>query len=346
MAKPERSAAAQRVAGALARRGEPVARRRRVVAHPQHALALEHDRLGAADALQDDHARARRVERRAVAGDEPAHPLHERLLGARGEQDHADVRRPGRRAGARASSSSTATAARLSLAPGTTRRTAISPTTSAASSAATPPARRSRRRPEQRAQAGEQRAGDHELHQRRRGLLASVPVRERVGDQPRRPGVEDEPAVRRVVVGDEDHGLGRVRVAQLADDVGRDLARQRGAAEPVRAARDVVGDPGRGGQAGERRARARPRRLSPAAAPSAASMRHRHGERAAWPAPPPAAPPRPRRPARRGSTPRRAPLPGRGRRPVDRLEGLDGGEEAIAVRRRHVAGSLRGRPRP
>ena len=57
VAKPERRPPPQRVPGALARGRQPVPGRRRVVAHAQHALALEHDRLGPADALEHDDAR-------------------------------------------------------------------------------------------------------------------------------------------------------------------------------------------------------------------------------------------------------------------------------------------------
>ena len=105
-----------------------------------------------------------------------------------------------------------------------------------------------RPQPEQRAERRQRRAGGDQPHHLRRRLLALVPARERVGDQPRQLGAEDQPAVGGVVVGDEDERLLGLRVARRRRDVpGRAVAQD--AAEDVRAARDVVDDPRRGEQA-------------------------------------------------------------------------------------------------
>ena len=81
--------------------------------------------------------------------------------------------------------------------------------------------------------------------------------------------MEDQPALRRVVVGDEDDGLGAVGVAGLGDDVDR-LAPREQAAEEVRPGGDVVGD-GHGGREPVRAAGTRAPRVSPASAPAAES---------------------------------------------------------------------------
>ena len=345
VAKPERRPPPQRVAGALARGREPVARRRRVVAHAQHPLALEHDRLGPADALQHDHPRARGIQGRAVAGHEPAHALHERLLGARGEQDHAHVRD---RLGAKGPREleQHGDGGEVVVGAGHDARGRRSrPTTSAASSAAAPPARRSRRRPSSApapASSGPATTscisgGEVSWRPYQSGNVSAT---SRVG-----PGWKMRPALAASWWATKIDGLSRVRVAQLADHVGGHPARQRGAAEPVGAARDVVGDPGGRGQAGEP-GHARGRGGSdPAAAPIAASSATGTGKL-------PVAGSSSSRAAdalgrQRVADPLgRRPLPRRGRRPVDRLQGLDGGEQAVAVGRGHRRGAYERRPRP
>ena len=98
------------------------------------------------------------------------------------------------------------------------------------------------------AERRQRRPGGHQPHHLRRRLLALVPARERVGDQPRQLGAEDQPAVGGVVVGDEHQRVSCLRIAGRAGHVpGRAVAQR--AAEDVRAAADVVDDPGCGEQA-------------------------------------------------------------------------------------------------
>ena len=152
----------------------------------------------------------------------------------------------------RASSISSATEARLSFAPGTTGRAGDvgHRERRAERHHAARPAQAAQA--EQRAGAGERRPGDDELHQPRRGLLARVPVRERVGDPARRAGMEDQTAARGVVVREEHERLAGVRVAGLGDDVVRRPRAQQPPEQP-RPGGDVVGDRRRCGEPACRR---------------------------------------------------------------------------------------------
>ena len=147
--------------------------------------------------------------------------------------------------------------------------------------------------------------------------------------------MEDQAALGRVVVGDEDDRLRPVRVAGLRDDVVRGAARQR-APEQVRAGGHVVGDQGgrgepregagRPGAAGEARGR-----------PHGAQERDGNRER----------PGRGLRLDPRGRAQRLelvsqplggAPLARRRGRALDRLQVLDEGAQAVRVRRHGRAG--------
>ena len=162
----------------------------------------------------------------------------------------------------RASSSSTATAVRLSLAPGTTVRVAMSPNASRLPAETTRPSLRSAR------DRGERRPGGDEPQHLGRGRLLRVPARERVGDQAGQLRPVDQAALRGVVVGDEHQRLLRTRIAGLPDDVvGRAVLEQ--AAEDVRAAGDVVDD-ARRRQQPERRQPPPAERRQPPRRPTAA----------------------------------------------------------------------------
>ena len=117
---------------------------------------------------------------------------------------------------ARASSSSTATAARLSLAPGTTHADADLADDergeqAAAAAGAAQPAPAEQRAQRQRA-AGRRRRAASAAATSPGGRTSPGTCRR----PPRRAGMEDEAAVGGVVVGDEDHRLARVRVARSA----------------------------------------------------------------------------------------------------------------------------------
>ena len=105
----------------VARRAlDEVLRRRVVVAHLQEALALDEHQLGRADGVEAEERRALAVQLAEVPPGEGEHAVLVGLLGARRQQhDPQAVGRPRRRSW-RATSSSTATPVRLSLAPGTT----------------------------------------------------------------------------------------------------------------------------------------------------------------------------------------------------------------------------------
>ena len=164
----------------------------------------------------------------------------------------------GRSCSARASSSTTATPDRLSLAPGTTGRSAMSANAAVEPSERNVPSRRSGRRPLSAPSAT--RAGPATTSSITCGEVSCFsyqPGNASAGTVVSCRG-EHEPAVRGVVVGDEHDRALRAAVARLRDDVVGRPPRQQ-AAEDVRPARDVVGDPGggrrarRGGQ-GPRRA--------------------------------------------------------------------------------------------
>ena len=247
-----------------------------------------------------------------MAGDEAAHALHERLLAAGREQDHPHAvgrllaqqpreleqrRRPRRGCRWRR-----ARPARRDVADGEHRAERQQAAQAAQAAQA-----------EQRAEPGERGPGDDELHQRRRGLLAVVPVGERVGDPAvrARGGRSARRARRR---GGRRRRRSRRRPGRPPRATTLDVVRRgSSAAEQVRAGRDVVGDPGRRGQPGGRgeRPRARDR---PAAAPTAPAARP--GRRTSrWPAPPRAGPrARARRSASRiHSAARRSPAEADGR---------------------------------
>ena len=204
----------------------------------------------------------------------------------------------------------------------------------------TPPARRSAAQAEQRAEPGERRAGDDELHQRRRGLLPRVPVGERVGD-PAASGPGGRRARRCAASWWATNTTVSAPSGSPASATTLHVVRARQqAAEEVRAAGDVVGDRrGRGEPGGGGRARA-PRAGEPGRArrrPPAAPTRDR--ERAGRPL---LLDPRRRAPSAANRSrihSAAARSPARGRRAVDRLQALDGGAQAGGVGR-HRRGRL------
>ena len=119
--------------------------------------------LGRADGVDADERASRSGGSEAKwRAREGLHALHERLLGARRDEQHAQARRPAARAGSRASPSSAATPVRLSLAPGTVEREPISAIVAAVPSDTRPPAPRAGARDAgQPAERDEQRAADH-----------------------------------------------------------------------------------------------------------------------------------------------------------------------------------------
>ena len=183
----------------------------------------------------------------------------------------------------RASSSRTATAARLSLAPGTTERVAMSPTASVEPSA------------DQAAQRGAGRAGRAARRARRararRPRAASAAARS--------PGGRTSRGTCRRPSGSGPGGRSARRARRRGGRRRRPSRRRPGRRPPRRRwtcarrgsrrrkrcgpAGDVVGDPGRRGQPGDRGERPRARRQSPAAAPAARHQRDRDGERAGGP---------------------------------------------------------------
>ena len=308
---------------------QPVARRGRVVVHPQHPLALEQDRLRAADALEHDEARALARQRARMARDEAAHALHRRLLAAGREEQHAHalgrlLAQHPRQLEQHGDGGEVVVGAGHDGA----RRDVSDREHRAERDQAADAAHAAQ--PEQRAEPGERRSGDDQPHQRRRRLLARVPVREPVGDPAGRARMEDHPAARRVVMGDEHDRLGAGRVARLGDDVVRRAAREQ-PPEQVRAAGDVVGD-ARGrrqpARCGERSGAAREARRRP----RGAHQRHGDRERAGRPLPLDA-----RVQAEPGEPPADplggAALPLGGGRPLDRLQVLDDRAQAARVRR-------------
>ena len=210
-----------------------------------------------------------------MAAGEAAHALHERLLRARGDEQHAHaahralLQRP-RELEHDGHAREVVVGARHDRARGDVgeRRGRAE-----REEGAEPP---QRPEAEQGAERHQRRARGDEQHHLRRGLLAVVPLRERVGRHRRQLRREHQPAVRGVVVGDEHDRALRVAVARLGDDVVGGPVRER-PAEDVRAARDVVGDPG-GRRRADRRApaparhgrRARPRARPAPRPPSSA----------------------------------------------------------------------------
>ena len=179
-----------------------------------------------------------------------------------------------------------------------------------------------RRSPSSAPSPGERRPGDDELHQRRRGLLAGVPVRERVGDPARRAGVEDRARRSRRRGGRRTRRSRRASGSPASATTLQVVRRGSSRRNRCGPAGDVVGDPGRRGQPGDAAASGRARRLSPAAAPAAhSSATGTANEPVAGSSSIRAAQPVPASASRIHSA--AAPLARGRRRPVDRLQVLD-----------------------
>ena len=139
-----------------------------------------------------------------------------------------------------ASATSTATELRLSLAPGTTRREPMSAIAAVAPSAKKSPARRSPARRSSAPSAISSRPEEDAVHDRDALAGALVLLRREPHADPGQLGVEHEPAVRGVVVGDEHDRALRLAVAGLGDHVPGGAVGQRAAPEPEPAAAHVV----------------------------------------------------------------------------------------------------------
>ena len=212
------------------------------------------------------------MRRPASAGSAPGerqHALHEGLLGAGGEQQHAEAR-DGLSRRRRASPGSVATPVRLSLAPGRRAGADVGDgrgrgegkhragDAQRARGAASAPAR------------DKQRAADDRPHQRRRRVGALDEAREAVADAAR--GGWKSSRVRGVVVGGDHEGVLGVRIAGLARRRSRSGAGQQARGGTTAPAADVVADRGRGEGAARRARGGRDARVSPAA-PAIASSR-------------------------------------------------------------------------
>ena len=189
---------------------------------------------------------------------ERLHALHERLLRAGRDEQHAQAL--GRRSrSVRASPISAATPVRLSLAPATALREPISAIVAAEPERDRGARAASARLPGERAERDEQRAAEDA------GPSAAASCRcARAGPESARRrtrgrcGSKSSAPVRGVMVGDEDDRALRVRVAGRRRRRSTSARGEDGAAEPQAPARHVVGD--------GRRRRAADERAQPAAA--------------------------------------------------------------------------------
>ena len=200
---------------------------------------------------QIERACARAASVGEVAAPERLHPLHERLLGAGGQQDHPQRRRTGSSRSERASESSTATPVRLSLAPGTTARAAdVGHRGGVARAEERRRSGAARRRPSRAPSATSQRPADGAPHRPGRGVRVLGELREAAQQRARQLGMEHQARVRGVVVGDHDDGaLGVLGARSRPRRSWWSRCGQQRAPEPLLPAGDVVGHRRRGEQA-------------------------------------------------------------------------------------------------
>jgi len=175
-----------------------------------------------------------------VAADEPAHALHERLLAARGDEQHPQ---PPDGLGGQA--------ARDGQKQGDRRKVVVGARDDGPAGHVGHRRHRAEREghprqaqdadPGQRAGRDERGAGGHERPRPQGGVVARVGSRGDPGGDGRDARVEDEAGAGGVVVGDEHEGAPRGRVAGPGDDVRRGPAGQE-AAHELGAGRDVVDD--------------------------------------------------------------------------------------------------------
>ena len=183
-ARPSRSRAAGRAAAAA--RAAPRSRpeNRAAPRRSRSSRSCPRPRAGSAPAsrgLEHDDARALADRaQRPVPAHPAAHALHERLLRAGRDEQHAHAARPAPRAAAARARAAPPPRSRLSLAPGTTVRVAMSKNASALPADSASPSLRSGRQGGPRARARRRRAASAAAR-----CLALVPAGERVGDDPR-----------------------------------------------------------------------------------------------------------------------------------------------------------------
>ena len=203
-------AAEQLDARLVARPGQRLARCLRVVAHAQHALALDHAQVRRADALEAQELGGLARELTEVAAPEGLHALHEALLRAGREQDHAhSVRRLLRELVA--SATSAPTELRLSFAPGTTRLAPMLAMRGCGAEREDHPGPLQPAPAEEPPEREQERPQEDPEDDRDALVRPLVELRREPHADARQGRVEDEPAVRRVVVGDEHDRAGGVR---------------------------------------------------------------------------------------------------------------------------------------
>ncbi len=159
------------------------------------------------------------------------------------------------------------------MAPGTTWLRPISAIAVAAQAPSSEPARKRPLRPSSEPSATSTGPSHVAVHDRRALLRALVQSRKALSEQSRQRRMEDEAAVRGVVMSDHHNRLRAVRIARLGDDVERVAMGERRAAEPQSPAAHFVPD---------RRCRDRAKGTHREACPARARAPRRHpGERRA-----------------------------------------------------------------
>ena len=137
------------------------------------------------------------------------------------ETSRTRTRAVGRSASRRATSSSDTTPVALSFAPGTTFVEPICPITAAAPAETIAARDPGRPAAGERSERGQRGAAEDGEHQRRAGVAALDQRREPPPHEGRDRGVEDQPGLGGVVVGDEHDRPSRILGAHLRDDVER-----------------------------------------------------------------------------------------------------------------------------
>src|SRR5439155_10701338 len=213
----------------------------RVLAYAEHALALEQHEVRGAERVEADEGRRLAREPREVPPAPRAHTLHERLLRAREEEDHADVARgfghqPAGEREERRHAGGVVVGGRYDLAPADVRHRR------GVAGADRRPGQAEPADAEEGAERDRQRSRKRPPHRgRRRVHAAADAVGEGRQHAAGRVGVEHEAGVGGVVVGDENHGARSGGIAELRRHVGRGPLRQQEPAQEPRARRDVVG---------------------------------------------------------------------------------------------------------